>query len=150
MLNIGKTNQNIIIMLAILFLLGRVVGLHAHGHMDMENSHHEHDSQSTSSHHHDHLNDKTHVANNLIDDHHFTNSHDDHGTKVFDIESDVIVKKQNQSNETNIVFLVFLILLIGFCLSQIRTIKPKKRFNLTNKPPYFKNHPLRAPPLTLA
>lgn len=146
MFRINKRKQSIIIVLAVLFLLGRIVGLHAHGHMDMGDNHHNHDESFSFSQHLNHNDDVIHVANNIIDSHDLVGSHDEHGTKVIDIDNDAIVKNQNQLSDSQVIFLLFVILFVGAHVFLVKSIRPKIQFTLPFKPVCFKNHPLRAPP----
>jgi len=147
MLEFNKQKQSIIIVLAILFLLGRVMDLHAHGHIDAGTHHHNHPQEPLETHHHDHTGEKIHIASHLNDSHNFDGSHDDHGEKLFDIENTALVKKQNQSNDTNLIFLFVVISFLGVRLSTLHVQRLNRRFI----PPidtkfYLKHQPLRAPP----
>jgi len=131
-------------MLAILFLLGRVMGLHAHGHTQINIDHHENIGISQ---HHDHSDEKTHVANHFDGTHDFMNNHDEHGSKMFDIENSALVKKQSQFIDTNVLFLVVAILLFGIYSHLIQGVKLSRQFiPPSDNKLYLKNRPLRAPP----
>ena len=145
MSNIIKRKRSIIIVLALLFFLGRIVGLHAHGHLDVEN--HEHDEISAMSHHHEHSDEKIHIANSFSDNHDFAVDHDDHGESFFDIENEVLVKKQTQKNSSvKILFVIFIALFVGLFVTLICSLKPQEQVEQKLNKFLFRNHPLRAPP----
>jgi len=145
MIKFGKKQQGIIITLAILFLLGRVMDLHAHGHVALS---HDHQPDVAISHHHNDLSNKTHLANHLSHSQDLIDEHnDDHGEKTFDIEIPSIVKKQNNNLNLTLLFILPLLLLAWFSPRSLLTIKiPRKAEISFPKKLYLIHQPLRAPP----
>lgn len=148
MIKIGKRHKQIIITIAILFLLGRIMGLHAHGHVDLV---HDHGVSAVSSHQHDNLHEKAHLVSHMSDSLNFASEHDnDHGKKTFDIKIPSIVKKQNSGFEIGLLFLLSAFLLTFFLPRSllITNVFREARFTFSEKL-YLIHQPLRAPP-TLA
>jgi len=148
MIIISKRHKQIVIAIAILFLLGRIMGLHAHGHVELN---HEHEADVASSHQHDNLHEKVHLVNHMNDSLNLASEHDnDHGNNTFDIKIPSIVKKQNSGFEIGLLFLLSVFLLTCFLPRSllITGIFREARFTFSDKL-YLIHQPLRAPP-TLA
>ena len=145
MIKIGKRHKQIIIAIAILFLLGRIMGLHAHGHVELD---HNHEVDVASSHQHDNLHEKVHLVNHMNDSLNLASEHDnDHGKKTFDIKIPSIVKKQNSGFEIGLLFLLSAFLLTCFLPRSLLVtgVFHKAKFTFSEKL-YLIHQPLRAPP----
>ncbi len=146
MLQIGKRHQRIIIALAIMFLLGRIMGLHAHGHIDLK---HDHNTPLEFTQTHNHTLEHAHFVSHISDTHdHLDNNHDDHAGKIFEIENTAIVKKQFNNLDLTLVLLFIAVLIAWFRPRRIKSTRTCRTFSIPfPKKQYLKHQPLRAPPL---
>lgn len=145
MIRLGKRQQSIIIALAVLFLLGRVMGLHAHGHVELS---HDHDVGTAMSHQHDDASEKTHLVSHLGDSQDSFDEHGaDHGEKTFDIQIPSIVKKQNSNLDLSLLFLLSVFILTWFSSRSLLSVNvfQETATPLSDKL-YLIHQPLRAPP----
>lgn len=144
MTRLKKHNRRIVIVLAILFLLMRVMGLHAHGHMEVA---HEHTAPAAVA-YHDHGEDKSHLISYLDHLQDFYDPQHGHSESAFEIEHQFVVKKQKNSFDTSLVFVLALVLVLCLLPRALKVRPSPDTHNTRSKTTlYFNQAPLRAPPL---
>ncbi|MDH5547468.1 MAG: hypothetical protein OEZ43_17955 [Gammaproteobacteria bacterium] len=134
------TRHPLVCALIVLILLGRIFGLHAHSHVELDEHHHDHGEVS-----------KIHLASVVEEDMDFSpqNIQEQHSDLDFEIEQNAIVKfKFKSGNQLELVwFCLGLMLFVSLFVRLLLGVFPRNRLILyIDEPIYLKFHALRAPP----